>query len=657
MENPKFLNERFPGLAKSLEVEKASERSTIQTKKEVSKDPEARIQNYLNRLNEIVNCQDPEKKKSLVQNLKQILVEKYIVRLEDVPDSSWQAQMRVVRSRGESGDWQELSKNDILKEKQKYLNQTKEDQQGSLEEWVDYLTSSKSSYLPDYLKYWVFASMLKLERYKKGNKDENILGGFPKRPSGKERSIKMFPEVNERGLESISQAYTDQSQNNQIHFRYDIPDDAKPQFIQYLNQKDFRALYGWTQEHIPPISEEEMKTTNGRWAEYKQGSSPELLAKSLQGKGSGWCIAGKNIAGNYLSHHNLYVYYTRDENNHFIIPRVVIVKRENLVTEVRGIEWEENVDKYIKETNVISDKLKEISGGEAFFETDQDTKKLTAIEKKNLNSKPLIDNELTFLYEIDRPIKYFGYKKDPRIQEIRNQRNLKEDVSILFKCSQEQIAINLQEINSETKFYIGKLNAGIFDLIQKYGIEHVYASFPEGKIERGLLEIGGITKPKLIKQTKDQYQTNDYSRDMMNSEDLENPEPIDIIRLRVGDLFGDGKTHTTAEIMGSIDDKDENNNPAPFTKGIMTKLGLEFCPAEAGPYLRKKCQEVFNREQPMGEWLRIAMKPISDRDGGPGVFSLGRRENGLWRDHNWARPGAEWDPGDKFVFRLRKLET
>ena len=48
-ENPKFLKERFPGLAQSPEAVKAAERTKRRTDKPVPKDAEARIQNYLNR--------------------------------------------------------------------------------------------------------------------------------------------------------------------------------------------------------------------------------------------------------------------------------------------------------------------------------------------------------------------------------------------------------------------------------------------------------------------------------------------------------------------------------------------------------------------------------------------------------------------------------
>lgn len=83
------------------------------------------------------------------------------------------------------------------------------------------------------------------------------------------------------------------------------------------------------------------------------------------------------------------------------------------------------------------------------------------------------------------------------------------------------------------------------------------------------------------------------------------------------------------------------------------ELGLELCPPETGPLLR-----LAYPDQPLYEWLRVAMEPIADSDGNPNVFNLERNDDGLWLYVGWAGPDREWNPDDEFVFRLRKpLET
>src|SRR3989344_9356093 len=272
---PEFLKQRYPGLSNSPEVTQAAKRTATRTNAEVSTHPGARIHNYLDRFREIIERKDPGQRAQGITALKRILVSRYVVRVEDIPDSYWQAQMRVVRERGESGDWQTLPEEEQLELKRKHLAQTKEDQQGSLEEWIDYFASDKSSYLPDHLKYWAFRGMLRLERYEKGNEEKGIKGRFPERPTGRQRSIKMFPEVNERALKFISESYEAQAKNQTISFRYDISQSAQTEFLEHLKKKDFRSLYCWGQEHIPPISEEEMRTTEGEWLTYDQHSAPK----------------------------------------------------------------------------------------------------------------------------------------------------------------------------------------------------------------------------------------------------------------------------------------------------------------------------------------------------------------------------------------------
>lgn len=661
-----FLKQRYPSLANSLEVNANAKRTASRSHTRISKDPEIRIQNYLDRFKEIIDRKDLGEREKGIKAIKKVFVNKFVVRVGDIPDSYWQKQMRVVRERGESGDWQTLSEEEKLKIKKDHLKQTKEDQQGSLEEWIDYLASEKSSYLPNYLKYWVFQGMLRLERYQKRDEEKGIKGKFPERPTGRQRSIKMFPEVNEKALFFIKEAFEAQGNGQRPSFRYDVPQEAREQFSQDLVKKDFRSLYGFGQEYMPPISEEEMQTTEGKWVLFNQNSNSKILAGSLQGKGSGWCIAGENMAGTYLSTGNLHIYYSRDREGKFTIPRVVIVQKGNRVTEVRGIEWEENADRYIKGTAIIADKLKQIPGGEAFVEIDKDIEFLTAIDRKMSSKQPITKDELTFLYELKKPIKYFGIKKDPRIKELYSQRrSIEEDMLTIFNCEKSQIAHSPNEINENTKAYVGKLKPGILDLLQKYHIENVYTRFPEGRISFETLEIGGIDFKKSFKELKEKFQIKDelkwsqakeileqvsadtrkllsqlvekqinisgYALDMLKSSDftaLKEAKSIIIVRLKVADLL----------------------SGYPTTDQIYAKakeLGLDLVPAEAGIHYRLKY-----KDQPLNEWLYMGMKQIAGRYGYPGVFRLNRGDGGLWLSRSSADPGDRWDPEDEWMFVL-----
>ncbi len=109
-------------------------------------------------------------------------------------------------------------------------------------------------------------------------------------------------------------------------------------------------------------------------------------------------------------------------------------------------------------------------------------------------------------------------------------------------------------------------------------------------------------------------------------------QTIDLVKITVGELFDDTNIHTTKEIYAKA-----------------KKMGLDLCPPQVGPQLR------FDyKDQPEGEWLTVAMKPIADSDGGPSVFDVGRFGDDLRLDDRWTRPDNEWDPGNRFVFSVRK---
>ncbi len=79
------------------------------------------------------------------------------------------------------------------------------------------------------------------------------------------------------------------------------------------------------------------------------------------------------------------------------------------------------------------------------------------------------------------------------------------------------------------------------------------------------------------------------------------------------------------------------------------ELGLDLVPAEVGPQLR-----LAYTDQPLNEWMVMAMEPISDSDGGLRVFGVGLNVDGRWLDSYGGSPGRVWNPDDRWVFARRK---
>ena len=101
-----------------------------------------------------------------------------------------------------------------------------------------------------------------------------------------------------------------------------------------------------------------------------------------------------------------------------------------------------------------------------FEKKNQDMKQLTAIENKIQKGQELNRADLVFLYEIDSAIQGFGYQKDPRIAELRSQRDPKADAPLVFDCEANQIAWGQNEITENTKAYIGPLFPNIFQIFR-----------------------------------------------------------------------------------------------------------------------------------------------------------------------------------------------
>jgi hypothetical protein len=510
-----------------------------------------------------------------------------------------------------------------------------DDQRKSLDAWIDYLASDDAKY-PDELKYWAFRSILKMGRFDKDKRK------FTNR-EGK-GSVSPFPELNRESLavllEDMEKKVTGDT-NYSFTSRYDIEEENKTTYKQALEKDRFSKAYALAIDAFKPISENLLKETRGEWREYPKGSDPTPLVQSISDYGTGWCLKGEPTARRYLESNDLHIYYSNDKDGNPAVPRcVMVINQANHITEVRGIEAHEHLDSHIND--IVEAHLKEHPDGEKYKKKSQDMKRLTEIEYKAKKDQHLTKEDLLFLYEVDSTIEGFGYEsagRDPRIEEIRSQRNPKEDLPILFDCREYQIALSPKEIAEYTVAYIGKLEPGILTLLEQYNIEHIYTSFPEGKIRRESLEIGGRTPKELEKAINDHpdMDMSSYSRSMMHHKKfttLDNLETIHLVLLRVRDL-GFTSAPTTTELFKRAEE-----------------LGFELCPAETGPVYR-----LSHPDQPMNDWFYVGMDPILASVGRPDVFYVDHGERGLWLYDSWTEPDHHWPLDYQFVFRLRKSDT
>ncbi len=634
MENPGFLKEKY-NLHNAPEVEKAAERTEQQSEKKLPNDPNVRIQNYLNRLERLVL--DPEKEQErktmggesrprALSLLREMVMNKYVrPNKEKMAEGAARVEERAARELGIEANYgaEELEQRGEI---------AVEDLEKSLDNWISYLSDANEPY-PVWFRYYVFRNILDLGDY---DKDK---GEFTKRSEG---TIRLFPEIDRGALgyvEDIIEAAKDPATLQRLRTAQETTGTPDEQIITKEKATNFAKLsfakqYAEGIKQAGEITSEMREETGGKWIKYQKGTDATALWASLQNKGTAWCTKGLGTAEAQLRGGDFYVYYTNDKQGKPAIPRIAIRMQEDSIGEVRGVaDTDQNLEGNMAE--IAKDKMKELPGSERYLKASADMKHLTIIEKKSKSDQELTKDDLIFLYEIDSPIEGFGYQKDPRIKELRDKRNPKEDAPIVLDCKPEEIVYSTSDIDDNTKAYIGKLVPGLFDTgersILPKGVDNIYTSFPEGKIRRQNLEIGGKSAEQLEAGLEENnIKVSDYAKDMLRSKDFrvsQKSENLTLVRLTVRDL-GFTREPTTDEIYDRAQE-----------------LGLELCPSEVGPYLRLQYMD-----QPLGEWFYIAMKQITDRDGNPSVFKLERDSGGLWLSGPWAKPGRRWGLGYEFVF-------
>ncbi|TSC91201.1 MAG: hypothetical protein CEN90_583 [Parcubacteria group bacterium Licking1014_17] len=605
------LHIKNPELQTSSEVERAVKRKERHTGEKIPNNPRERIEAYMGRLGNIFLNPDKRKHERNMEMFRDKIYDALIIKPEQVPESYFELQKRAARERGQTVE--EIPQNI----RDQMIETVIADQKHSLDQWVDYLTSDDVAY-PAWFKYFVWRNVIKLSQFDK------TLGKFKTRT---ESTVAPYPDIYRAPLAKILDIY-----ERAVEDKTKLKDPT----VQADFSKRFSKLYAELISESLAVKIESREQIGGKWVKYDKGNQEEAdkLFDSVQAKGTGWCIEGQTTARNYIKQGDFYVYYTYDKDNNPIQPRIAIQMNGSQIGQIRGIQEHQELEPIMSE--VLEDKLEEFGPeADSYKKKNADMKKMTEIEKKTKSDKILAKDDLTFLYEIDSPIKGFGYEKDPRIAELKKNRNPEEDILVIFDCAREQIAHTSRDINENTKVFVGKLEPGIFDAIQQYNIEHVYTSFPEGEIRKETITIGGKTWQELEKEMRARnIKIGDYALDMMKSKEfktLEQAEVGDYVRLKVDSLGLQG-TPTTDQIYARANE-----------------LGLDLCPTEVGPHYRLQYMN-----QPLGEYFCIAMKQIAARDGYPYVFSVYRGVDGLWLSYDWAEPAYQWRQGNGFVFRLRK---
>ena len=568
MENPDFLKAKY-NLHTSPEVDSAAERTEAHTGEKVPQNPADRIQNYLDRLERLALDPNKEQRRKMfgaesrpraLSLLREMVMNKYVrPNKEKMAEGAARVEERAAREMGIEAHYgeEELAQRGEI---------AVEDLEKSLDNWIAYLSDANEPY-PTWFRYYAFRSVLDLGDYDKNK------GEFTKRSSG---STRLFPDIDRGALAYVQQmieAAKDPEMLGRLRRAQEATETPADQLLTKETAANFAKLsfakqYTEGIKQAGEITPEMREETRGKWIKYQKGTDPTALWASLQNKGAAWCTKGFATAETQLKGGDFYVYYTYDKHGKPTIPRIAIRMQEENIGEVRGVaDNDQNLEGTMAE--IAEEKMKELPGAERYRKASADMKQLTVIERKAQHGEDFTKNDLVFLYELNSPIEGFGYEQDPRIAELRQQRNPEEDMLIVFECGKDQIAHTPDEINDNTKAYVGKLEPGIFQKLPET-LEHIYTSFPDKKIRRETIEIGGKTAKQLLSELKQAgIKISGYAKSMLLSRDFvtsKNTEAATLIRLTVADL-GFTRSATTDQIYERAQ-----------------KLGLELCPAETAPH-------------------------------------------------------------------------
>lgn len=423
-----------------------------------------RLKPYLGeggQLEKIFNSQDEEDRQRRVTKYKEeLLYPNFLIDKDNIPESYFKLQEKIARERNQ------LDLLDTSQEARKIEGETiYNDQKKSLDNWVDYLSSSDATY-PTWFKYYTLNSISKMGIYDKEKHE------FGKRNKS---TTTIFPDLNR---EAVAYAYD-------VLQKYYLKQEkhSNEELQKIIEGANFSKIYAFAIEKVTPASKENKEKIEGEWVKFKQGDDATALYESLQGHGTGWCTAGEKTAEQQLANGDFYVYYTKDEQGKNVIPRIAIRMENRQVAEVRGIGYEQNLEGNM--VDIAREKYRQLPGGDKFEKKDHDMKLLTLMDNKFQNNEEFSKDELIFIYEIDSRIEGFGYKSDPRIEEILMTRDKRSDLAFIFDCKPGQISLSQEEaLQGDIKFHFGDID--LSNLISAKGL-----TLPEN-IKKGNLDLGSL---------------------------------------------------------------------------------------------------------------------------------------------------------------------
>ena len=434
-------------------VESSFNKARNKKEKLPGKNNERRNFAYLSRLDRMIEKHGDK----VEQKLWAASAENLVMDYEDIPDAYWKQQEQILRDNGQG---RELSRY----EKEILAEDLIDKQRQSITSWTNYLGDKNCPY-PLWFKVYAFDGISKMSNTL--NLDD---ADYNRRDNTTALS---FPKLNAEILAKVYRQINDFYGVDKENWLAQHSDDEK--LVSLVKSANFPKLYAKELVDTKVIlkTPERTEDIHGDWFEYKLGDEEEIASLA---EGTKWCVVDPNVAHNYL----VYGQYGNPEEDDdydqdyededwedddyedddyddddqaetyehddvevenpeakFIIFRLedpnspgvfasngsasVRLDPDGTVAEVSGLNDGQAVEDAL--ISIVKEKTLSLPGGEKYLQKFDDKQTLIRLDKKMEKGEDLTKEELSFLYELDRPIATLDTynREDPRIPELKEK--------------------------------------------------------------------------------------------------------------------------------------------------------------------------------------------------------------------------------------------
>ena len=404
-------------------VESSFNKARNKKEKLPGKNNERRNFAYLSRLDRMIEKHGD----ALEQKLWAASAENLVMDYEDIPEAYWKQQEQILRDNGQGRELSEYEK-EILAE------DLIDKQRQSITSWANYLGDKNCPY-PLWFKVYAFDGISKMSNAL--NLDD---ADYNRRDNTTALS---FPKLNAEILAKVYRQINDFYGVDKKDWLSKNSDDEK--LVSLVKTANFPKLYAKELVDTKVIlkTPERTEDVHGDWFEYKLGDEEEIASLA---EGTRWCVVDPNVAHNYLVYgeygHSRSTGADEKSNSKakFIIFRLedpnspgvfasngsasIRLDPDGKVAEVSGLNDGQAIEDAL--VPIVKEKALSLPGGEEYLQKFEDKQALIRLDKKMEKGEDLTKEELTFLYELDRPIATLDTynRKDPRIPELKEKYGL-----------------------------------------------------------------------------------------------------------------------------------------------------------------------------------------------------------------------------------------